>query len=72
MNVLEGMSMGLTPIVHDWFGAEAIFNGSTFRKFPEALGLIDKPKDPQQCREFVLTHHGLSNADKLVEIVKNG
>ena len=70
MNVLEAMSMGVKPIIHNWFGAKEIFGKYVWDTIEEAVRLImGGDYEPGEYREFVQHRHGIENATKVASIV---
>jgi glycosyltransferase involved in cell wall biosynthesis len=70
MNVLEAMSMGLKPIVHNWIGSKDIFGEYVWDSIKEAKKQITEGSyDPDEYREFVKKNHGTGNANRLASIV---
>lgn len=69
MNILEGMAMGLKPIIHNWPGAKDLFPGYVFSDLSSFLPLLVGDYDSALYRGIVEKSHGLENAKKVVEIV---
>lgn len=70
MNVLEAMSMGLKPIVHNWMGSRSIFGEYVWDTIDEAKAMIlEGGYEPEKYRTFVQTGHGLANAQRVASIV---
>ena len=59
--VLEGMAMGLKPVVHDFVGARDIFPPEVlFNTIEQALAMFDEPFAPPRYRRFVDEHYHLN------------
>jgi glycosyltransferase involved in cell wall biosynthesis len=72
MNILEAMACGLKPIVHNWPGAETQFPPQwRFNWVDEVKGIIEGDYNPSEYRKFIEDHHGMGNAETIVEIVTN-
>jgi len=72
MGILECMSMGVKPIVHNWPGAKDIFpEDIVFSKISEVIDILNKPYNSRNYRDLVEKNHGLNNARRVVDIVTN-
>lgn len=69
MNILEAMSMGIKPIIHNWPGAKNLFPEHVFSKITEVKGIIASTYMSGNYRDFISKNHGLDNAKRLVDVV---
>ena len=70
VNVLEGMAMGLKPVVHRWPGAEEQFEDFTFDTVRAAVNSItSKWLDPVLYRSIVSDRYSIENYKQLHNIV---
>lgn len=73
MNILEAMACGLKPIVHNWPGAETQFPPQwRFTWVDEVKQIINGGYNPHEYRKFIEDHHGMGNAETIVEIIEDG
>jgi len=69
---IEGMAMGLKPIVHDWPGARQQFGPWVFRTVAEAADMITSDDyQPETFREWVKQHYSMTNITKLHDVIKD-
>jgi len=56
--VMEGMAMGLTPLIHAWRGADEVYDARwTWRTLDELEAMLRHgPSDPAATRRFAETH----------------
>ena len=70
MNVLEGMAMGLKPIVHRFPGAEEQFEDFTFDTVRAAVNMITSTwLDPEFYREIVKEGYSIKNYKQLHKVI---
>ncbi len=70
MNILEAMSMGIKPIIHNWPGAKSLFpENCIWTRMSEILPILKNVYDPKFYRTWIEKNYNLQNADKIVEIV---
>jgi glycosyltransferase involved in cell wall biosynthesis len=70
MNILEGMAMGLKPLVHVWPGALDIFPRKwVWASIKEATDILESEHNPEEYRQFVVDNHNPKIADKIAEVV---
>lgn len=71
-NIIEGMAMGIKPIIHSWPGARDQFPNDLI--FDRILGAVDlitgRGYDPNSYSDWVASRYGLSNFEKLTEAIK--
>lgn len=71
-NVIEAMAKGIKPVVHDWTGAREQFGEAVFDTIPEAVKMMtEEPYESKKYLEKVENSFGLSNYQKVKEIVNN-
>lgn len=70
-HVIEAMAKGIKPIVHNWMGAKEQFDSFVFSNIERAIHDIGdlSPYDSQRYRYIVNDKFGLSNYEKVKEIV---
>ena len=71
MNVLEAMSTGLKPVIHNWLGSKQFIDSQyIFNTSEEACAIIqDIEYAPGKYRAIVEKNYGLQNAERLVSII---
>jgi len=72
MSIAEGMAMGLTPLVHEWPGADLLWpKGCIWRTFEDLKAI--EPKDPEWCREWVSSRYSMKRCvDSVVDLLLGG
>lgn len=66
MSVIDGMAVGLKPLVYNWIGADKIYS-KTFKNIKELRGLLEEPYEPEIYREFVERHYDFKDTLKQIE-----
>jgi len=66
-NVIEAMSKGIKPIIHNWPGAKDQFN-ETFNTVEEALQMIGGDYNSESYRDWISERYSLKNIDKVVNL----
>lgn len=57
-NIAEGMSKGIKPIVHRFFGADELWPNITWNSIDEAVAMITGGQyDSQSYRQYLIDHH---------------
>jgi glycosyltransferase involved in cell wall biosynthesis len=70
MSIAEGMTMGLTPLVHSWPGANLLWPGECLWSTFDELKAI-QPKDPVWCRKWVEERYSMEQCvSKFVELLE--
>lgn len=71
-NIIEAMSAGVKPIIHNWPGAKDQFpEDLIFSRVSEAVGLItDNTYEPQRYRDWVESRYSLDNFKQLTATIK--
>jgi len=65
VTVLEGMAMGLKPILNDWIGADEQFGKEyVFKNAKEFRQILESDYEPEKYRKFIEDNHDL---DKIYE-----
>jgi glycosyltransferase involved in cell wall biosynthesis len=61
-NIIEGMAMGIKPIIHSWPGAEQCFDEKfIFDYMGEIFDMLEGEYNSKKYREFVETNHDLES-----------
>jgi len=71
MSIGEGMAMGLTPLVHKWPGAKYWWpKECTWDTFDELNAILDTPKDPEWCRQWIEERYSMDTCiDQVVKLL---
>ncbi len=75
MNVLEAMSMGVKPVIHDWPGALDVFPPRyVFNSIPQAISMFSPESEycSQEYSDFVEENHSSKNAEEIINIIQGG
>ena len=72
-NVLEGMAMGLKPIVHAWPGADTQFpEDAIFKTAEQAAQLImNGDYQPLKYRQWIKDHYSLDNIKMIHKVIED-
>ena len=72
-NVLEGMALGLKPVVHAWPGADTQFPpDAIFRTAEQAAQIIrEEAYQPLQYRKWVEDHYSLDNIRQIHKVIED-
>ena len=70
-NVIEAMTKGIKPVVHNWPGAKNQFNNYVFNTIDEAVLMFNEvsPYNSQEYRDVIEKDFGLGNYLKVKEII---
>lgn len=67
-NILEGMALGIKPLIHGWPGAEVLFPGNLiFNYIGDLKSMVENDYNSITYREFVEQNHNLKNSLPVME-----
>jgi glycosyltransferase involved in cell wall biosynthesis len=61
VSVLEAMACGVSPIIYNWDGAEAIYQGQTFNTIDNIASLLKRSKSAEDNRKFVVENYNFND-----------
>lgn len=68
ISVMEAMSKGIKPVIHNFVGAENIYPSEyLFNTIPDAVKMINTDYDSRKYREYILNNFDIKNTNVLVK-----
>ncbi|WP_017472925.1 glycosyltransferase [Amphibacillus jilinensis] len=74
MSIMEGMAKGIKPLVHNFYGAQSIYDSSmVWSSIPEFVDMvINQPYDAKAYRRFIEEHYHLTEKMEKINNVIEG
>jgi len=71
-NIIEGMAMGIKPVIHNWPGALDQFpKDLVFDKISEAIAIFEGKYQPDKYRKHVENNYSLDNFKKIHAVIED-